>query len=211
MIEVPYIYKMIKVFPPEEDEYISLAALQGRIWDSWMLPWLAHASKRNGSFVDVGANIGLDTVLFSCFGKVHAFEPVHCDILRENAFGCANPVITYDCALSDHEGTAEISLYPGKNAGAHSLVVKHEGGDSKQVQLKRLDDIIDEPVSFLKIDVEGHEMEVLEGARKIIEQYHPMMCVESFYHVKELEEFGKQYGYSMLQIVENNFILLKVQ
>jgi FkbM family methyltransferase len=211
LIEVPYIYKVVKVFPPDKDEYISRCALQGRIWDSWMLPWLVQFSKSGGTFVDVGANIGLDTVLFSCFSKVIAFEPVHHDILKYNSENCIYPVTVHDCALSDHEGTADIYLYRGNNCGAPSLDVKHDGGDSIQVNLKRLDDVInDERVSFIKIDVEGHEMKVLEGAKNIIKKWRPALCVETFDHLDELQSFASEFGYMIRECPEHNYVLVAI-
>jgi FkbM family methyltransferase len=52
--------------------------------------------------------------------------------------------------------------------------------ESKEVRLVRLDDIIGRsfPVSLMKIDVEGHEMEVLAGATQTIEEHHPALVIE---------------------------------
>lgn len=207
MIEVPYIYKMIQVFPPEEDQYISKCALEGRIWDAWMIPWAAQASKMGGAIVDVGANIGLDAVLFSCFAPVWAFEPVHHEILKHNVTGTLYPVAVEPYALSNHTGTSTVYLWDGPNKGACSLN-SEIGQKSVQVELKRMDDVITGAVSFIKIDVEGHEMEVLEGARQIIERYKPVMCVETFEHLEDLKKFADEIGYIIQEAPEHNYILI---
>lgn len=201
---------MINVFPPEEDQYISRCALEGRVWDAWMIPWVAQASKMGGAIVDVGANIGLDSVLFSCFGPVWAFEPVHHEILRNNVTGTLYPVAVEPYALSNHTGTSTVYLWDGPNKGACSLNPEN-GQKSVDVQLKRMDDIVTGAVSFIKIDVEGHEMEVLEGARQIIERYRPILCVETFYHLEELKKFAEETGYIIHDAPENNFILIHLK
>jgi hypothetical protein len=50
---------------------------------------------------------------------------------------------------------------------------------SCQCRLVRLDDTISEPVGFIKIDVEGHELAVLQGAARILELERPVVLVES--------------------------------
>jgi hypothetical protein len=46
------------------------------------------------------------------------------------------------------------------------------------VEKKRLDDIVVEPVGLIKIDAEGHELSVLEGASMLIESYRPNIIIE---------------------------------
>ena len=48
-----------------------------------------------------------------------------------------------------------------------------------QVDVVRLDDVIAEPVGFIKIDVEGHELAVLEGAERILREHRPVLLVEA--------------------------------
>ena len=66
-------------------------------------------------------------------------------------------------------------------------------------------------VDLIKIDVEGMDLSVLEGARQMIERFHPCIFIEHFdYRVsilKELESFLDQYEYKY-NIIENNLITL---
>jgi FkbM family methyltransferase len=80
-------------------------------------------------------------------------------------------------AASNGEHTAMISDAPiMPMPGRQTLHGTGEGGSV--VQCYRLDDLIDKPVHVLKIDVEMHEMECLEGATRILEVDHPDIIIE---------------------------------
>ncbi|UTI62612.1 FkbM family methyltransferase [Paraconexibacter antarcticus] len=131
--------------------------------------------------VDVGANVGYLTSLAAAragsAGEVHAFEPhpgvyalLQANVARWGSAGVAG-VTTHQVALSDHEGTAELNAGARfhENMGLASLSAAPgaAGADDElvPVTVQRLDDVIgDRSVGLLKIDVEGHEPEVLRGA-----------------------------------------------
>lgn len=135
--------------------------------------------------VDVGANLGLYTralARLSC--KVYAFEPSKgvADILRRTS---ARNVTVHETALSDGEGHAELRI---PRAGAHlthslaSLepgVVAGHDTLATEVARARLDYVIHDNVSFVKVDVEGHELKVLQGASGLIERCRPVFLVEA--------------------------------
>lgn len=141
---------------------------------------LRHIDLAGGVCVDVGANIGLHSIEMSSLagerGKVFAFEPephnfellVH--NLRTN--GCAN-VEAVNQAVSDGEGTAFMALSP-INYGDHRLATGDASSGSPQVKLTSLDrtlaDVPDDAVRFIKIDVQGHEMQVLRGMTRTLER-----------------------------------------
>lgn len=130
--------------------------------------------------VDVGANIGQMTSLMAARvgtrGKVFAFEP-HPEIfeeLKHNVFigHCGASVSVEKMALGDHDGEAVLGIPENftTNRGMASLMSDNLPADAARpgevVQLRRLDHIVGqaEPVGLIKIDVEGHELGVLEGA-----------------------------------------------
>lgn len=208
MLKIPYIYKEIEVFDGDVDQYMSQAAKNGQIWDSWMIPFLAMACRVPGAFIDVGANIGLDTVLFSCFAPTLAFEPVHFDMLKNNSQNTFLPVEVSEFALSDTDGEGTVYMYQGPNKGANSMEHPEFTGGSQTVQTRKLDSIIgDVPVSFIKIDVEGHEYKVLDGAKGTIERCHPMMCVETF-DTDRIREYARDMKYDLHEMPEHNFIMI---
>lgn len=135
--------------------------------------------------VDVGANLGLYTrTLARLSTKVHAFEPSAgiADILRRTS---ARNVIVYEAALSDGEGFAQLRI-PREGAHlTHSLASLEPGavGDrdmlATEVVRTRLDSIIQDDVTFVKVDVEGHELNVLQGATALIDRCRPVFLVEA--------------------------------
>ena len=129
---------------------------------------------------DVGANIGLWTLrLAERARRVYAVEPVPGNIarLRENLerSGAAN-VDVIASALGADAGRARLRLHadPGR-------ATIDPGGDI-DVPIERLDDIWrahgSPPVALVKIDAEGSEYAVLQGARDLLERCRPVICCE---------------------------------
>ncbi|MGY6628558.1 MAG: FkbM family methyltransferase [Oceanicaulis sp.] len=134
--------------------------------------------------IDIGANRGIwaheMAALCPC---VWAFEPNPklFDFLRR----AAGPRVTcHGTALSDNEGEAEL-MVPGadgrySNQGASLNPDKIAGAAHMRVTVRTapLDGLDPPPVGFIKIDVEGHERAVLEGARGVIARDRPVMIIE---------------------------------
>jgi FkbM family methyltransferase len=166
------------------------------VWVRWRLMHRAQSAEaelmllRNlvrpsDTTVDVGANLGLYTrELARLSSKVYSFEPSRgmADILRRTS---ARNVTVHEMALSDGEGFAELHI---PRAGAHlthslaSLEPAAVAGQdviASRVPLARLDSIVRENVTFVKVDVEGHELNVLHGAVGLIGRCRPVFLVEA--------------------------------
>lgn len=135
-----------------------------------------------GDAVDIGANIGNHSLYFSdLFQQVHAYEPnpYIFSLLRINA-ALRHNIQAYNVGCSDTETVGEL-LVPKTNMGAGSL----SGSASEEsllipVGLEPLDTLLSgHAVRLIKIDVEGHELSVLKGARAIIERDRPIVIYES--------------------------------
>ena len=135
-------------------------------------------------FVDVGANIGQYTLLASPFVRqVIAFEPNPATYallegnVRRNRL---RNVSLYQAAVSSSDGEAFIfDSDPGNHGGASMQGA--EGG--KRITTRALDSVLDERACkegrlFLKVDVEGAELDVLRGAAPLIEMCKPTILVE---------------------------------
>jgi FkbM family methyltransferase len=136
--------------------------------------------------VEVGANIGAHTVALSQFvgptGWVHAFEPQRlvfqtlCANLALN--GCAN-VFARNAAIGAAPGEIRVpvlSPHRPHNFGGLSLVGAPVG---ERVVLQTLDALGLAACDFLKLDIEGMEIEALQGAAGLIRQFRPILYVEN--------------------------------
>ncbi len=131
--------------------------------------------------VDVGANVGLYTGLFSRLvgpsGKVISVEPVDsnweslCRSAKRNAW---SNVEIHHCALAAESGAARMSCDP-LNSGNNRIERIGSDDDAAGVPLKTLDGIVaGRRVDFLKIDVQGWEASVLRGSRQTLRENRPM-------------------------------------
>ena len=145
---------------------------------------IAARVPRASTVVDVGANIGLSTILLARSAqRVIAFEPSPTNLgyLRRNlaSNGIAN-VEVVAAAVSDRPGT--LRFHEARfGAGSHVVAEGHvQGGAIPAINVPAvtLDDALISPVSFIKIDAEGHEPDVLAGARAVLARDKPMIYTE---------------------------------
>ncbi|MBU2855950.1 FkbM family methyltransferase [Acidithiobacillus ferrooxidans] len=141
------------------------------------------------TFIDIGANIGVYTAMaakrIGSGGMVYAFEPVQRtfkrmeDNIKLNNF--AN-VKTYNIALSSTTGTASIWIPKHNNLGMSSLHPNSTSLDEETIMAITLDRWVKQEkintVDIIKIDVEGHELEVLKGALDTITKLRPIIALE---------------------------------
>jgi len=141
-----------------------------------------------GTFVDVGAYIGL----FSCImahhvgpnGSVIAFEPMSACFtqLRANiSLNRLGNIQIQPIALSNSAGRLPLYL-PQYYGGTSAIAQVWNPSDWKPfetVSSATLDQVFDgKSLDCIKIDVQGHEQEVLEGAVRLIERFHPVVLCE---------------------------------
>jgi len=134
--------------------------------------------------VDVGANLGYYSLLASRLvgpsGRVVALEPnsENCRLLLSSLrMGGVTNVRLVPVAADTGAGWAYYSTHVGSNGGLieASDLLKHPG---TVVPTFRLDDLVEGPVGFLKMDVEGAEGRVVKGATRVIEKDRPIVTTE---------------------------------
>lgn len=145
-----------------------------------LLPYLASPSKVS---IDIGANRGVYT---HCLGKtssqVHAFEP-NPKMYRTLQRTAPANAQTYQVALSNSAGEAIFRIPKGvkglsNQRGTLRDETPNESNVEVRVETKRLDDYGFENVGFIKIDVEGFERQVIEGAMQTIRDSRPVILME---------------------------------
>jgi FkbM family methyltransferase len=134
----------------------------------------------SGTAIDVGSWYGPWTYWLSKRVRdVQSFEPNPkvAAVLRR---GVSSNVTVHECAVSDVEGTAELVLQDLSvgSEGTATIVPGVKGAGSHSVKTVRIDDMGFTDVRFIKIDVEGHENAVIDGALDTIERDHPVLFVE---------------------------------
>lgn len=140
--------------------------------------------------LDIGANVGDWTLSMALRvglnGRVLAFEPVPYlaeAIAKTSRINRQDQVEVHNLALSSEDGTAEFSVEQGNSGGSR---LGHMAGDfsSISVPTRRLDSLLAERpdierIDFIKIDVEGFELQVLQGARATLARFRPPLILES--------------------------------
>jgi FkbM family methyltransferase len=146
------------------------------------LKYLSRVVDPEKNAVDIGANRGIYTEYMSrLVPRVFAYEPnpILVDYLNEVT---RSNVVVRPFALSDHEGTGilEIPKIGGEESFSLGRLVDVKERDllTFPVKLRKLDNEFLENIGFIKIDVEGHERKVLEGAQTVIERFKPGLLVE---------------------------------
>ncbi len=149
------------------------------------LALLHHLGPNCGVAIDAGANEGLFTYrMAALYDRVHAFEinPALASRLRRLV---SSKVRVYPVGLSSREGggTLYTPYYHGRPL--HGWAGLEPGNcptaeryTESVVSVRRLDSFGFDDVSFLKVDVEGHELELLTGARQTIRRSRPVVLIE---------------------------------
>lgn len=157
---------------------------RGRFWEREELDLMAAHFPRGGVFADIGANVGNHTLFAALFMKasrVIAFEPnpPAIAVLRANVAlnGLEDRVdLTHlGWGLSDTEGTGFSTMTKRANLGATTLVPDGQGSLSVRTGDAMLDG---QRVDFIKMDIEGMEMQALRGLDRTIRTQRPPLFLE---------------------------------
>jgi FkbM family methyltransferase len=146
--------------------------------------------------LDIGVYQGIYSYEISKYAKtVHAFEfnPIIFPFLDRNIYKIINNIKLYNFGLSNKNGKTTLRI-PIRNKlvneenyeeffemGRATICDKNEFNEFRtfSVNVKKLDNFqFENPISFIKIDVEGHELEVVEGAIATISRNKPILLVE---------------------------------
>lgn len=186
--------------------------------------WIDYA-KKSDLIMDVGANTGSYSLIAAAVNptaEVHAFEPVAriCDKLRDNCLLNNFTIQVHNVAVSNESGY--LYLVDQRRANEYTcFVLKHPEEDAYSVSSLRLDSFkeifLKARSVLIKIDVEGHEAEVLAGMGDLLKRIRPVILLEVLTEsvAEAMQKFfnGKEYiflnidekkGYRLMRSIERS-------
>jgi FkbM family methyltransferase len=179
---------------------------------SSFLSWL----KPDSTFYDVGGNVGYFSFVASTIitrGRILAFEPLAANLaifeehLRRNRRAGAERITLIPCAVADREKTVQFTndaVLTGSNTYVESQFLKPTV-QKIDVKCVSIDGVVAQgspPPDVIKIDVEGAELEVLQGAEQTLRAHKPPLLLATHdVHVPGIDrkcaEFLKKLGYQL--------------
>lgn len=147
-------------------------------------PELRHLDSiliRRRTALDIGANHGIYChALARTFDQVHAFEPQPACVATLEGWNAPN-VTVHQIGLSDRPRTLDLHIpVVGQVPLTGYASVGPIDGPSQTLRMdvRRIDDLELTDIDFIKIDVEGHELEVVRGGRETIATHRPVLLIE---------------------------------
>lgn len=214
---------------PRDKCIISNEISLNRIWESHMHQIFEKYITNQSVVLEGGCHIGTHTVKLALLGKhVLAFEPLteSNNILRKNIkLNNIDNITVYNDGLSNKPDVAFFQWIGHNNPGASGLSNNPMGTPSyskkidKQlpVNLITIDSLCLDNLNFIKLDVEGYEINVIEGGINTIKKYKPIITLEVYenYYGKYSIEYTKRafkillnIGYTVHHIAGPDFLFL---
>ena len=215
----------------KKQSFVSWKLSQEGIYEETETRYVMDQIKEGQIVLDIGANIGYYTLIFANLvgkkGHVFAFEPEpdNFDVLKKNVeTNNYKNTTTENLAVSNKIGN--IKLYLSKsNVGQHKIFPsKMTSDDYVNVNVTTIDeyfklsDLYDK-ISFIKIDVEGAEMGVLQGMDNLLEknrltllmEFDPKLMIEYNVSPQDLLNFLVSKGFVLNYVDNENKIIKQVK
>ncbi|MFT6890321.1 MAG: FkbM family methyltransferase [Halioglobus sp.] len=155
-------------------------------WEPLLSKTIAAYLREGDVAIDIGANMGYDTLLMSHIvgkgGLVIAFEPELNNLnrlLKNVLVNSCNNIVLQSVALSDVSGRSEILCPPEYNLGQANMRPSSDGR-SLPILTARLDQVLNstdfDRIKLLKMDVEGYEYKVLKGMGNLLDRVDSLTC-----------------------------------
>lgn len=167
------------------------------------LPEMCQSGMANEIFVDCGAYVGdtIEKYLFYCgylFKRIYAFEPGEKTF---KALKIRSERLKQEWALDDNQilcinkglGDTDKKMYLAKGTiDIGGSFVKNEYSDgNSECEICSIDNTINEAVNFIKADVEGYELKMLQGAKEHIKKYKPKLAISIYHSPYDLFEIAE--------------------
>jgi FkbM family methyltransferase len=206
----------IKFVPPTLDRWVALQAHRLKLMGAAEFKFFRTLVQPASHIVDVGANQGLYTLPLSrqaSEGLVYAFEPdpkLFATLKQNVQRNSVRNVILFNAAAASRP--SKLFLRPGRFNRGDNRIVPDQTVSSASVKVDaiRLDDAIaHQRIDLLKIDVQGYEAAVLQGARKLLSANQQVLILFEFWPhglrlagsgPEELLDLLKRSGFSLFRL-----------
>lgn len=198
---------------PRTSEMAWLTAFRGA-YDPALQQVLRSYIAPQSVVLDIGAALGLWTVPLAksaadCGSTVHAFEPYpgNHEWLRSNITTNGLENVTVEpCALGDKSGTAFMTA----ERGSGNAAIDSYGSGDAEVPVRTLDDFaFPAPVSAVKIDVEGYELQVMRGASRLLDRDRPVILGE--FNATWLQRRGEDLSGLMEELHDREYVIYGIE
>jgi len=176
------VFSKCKIFVDTRDISVAPHLIIDGFWESWLTQYFARIVKPGDTCIDIGANFGYYSLLFSGLsgnkGRTIAVEPNPslCKLIRSTSDINGGNIEVAEVALSDRNGRIVLNI-PESKFGDSSIIKRNDGFFSKNSKVKvpmmTLDDLMVNlsihKVDVIKMDVEGVEPQVFSGMEKTLE------------------------------------------
>ena len=187
----------------DEKKIIHLLNIDGMIqyFDPTILP--EHKEGKKEVFVDGGCLDLRSSEYFQMWCKNECRRIVAFEADRRSIEEYMNPVLRQNSALQDvtqvvgkglwsREGVLEFGFTPD-HASTFSVdargKVNINGTNYQRIDVTSIDNVMNgDEVTFIKMDIEGAEMEALQGARKTIDKWHPILAISVYHKANDIME-----------------------
>jgi FkbM family methyltransferase len=199
------------IFP---NDAIAQHIKSGKLWEKHFKDIINIFISSGDVVIDAGANFGYNATLMGkqigSTGLLMAFEPqriiyqqLNGNLILNNVFNA----ITFQAALGNKQATTTMRSVDYEsnwiNIGDTSI---GEGGE--EVSVYTLDEIELEKLNFIKVDVQGYELFMLQGAKNTLQTYKPNIFIEIEPHQlikfniteNQLIDYIKSFGYRIFKI-----------
>lgn len=212
--------------PLNHNRPATIAIKSGEVYELETLEFIQKNYKKGTSIIHAGTYFGDMLPFFSKLvgnQKVFAFEPVHTSYLcakKNIELNHLQNVDLFNLALSEKSSqlTMRIKDKSGTSYGGGSHMISdetfydslHDEPEDHFIKIEALsiDYILqncNETISLIHLDVEGHEISALKGAKNTIEAYHPLLIVESWESKStEINDYMESIGYKKIATMNGN-------
>jgi FkbM family methyltransferase len=181
--------------------------------------------KPDDIIIDIGANIGYLSLNFAAHldssGIVYSFEPErknYNSLIENISLNKGLNIKPIKKALSNFDGKIKLYISKDNNQGSHSTIYNDQilSENYEEIEALKLDDFIKNErllkIDFVKIDVEGAEVEVLEGMSSTMQNFKPIILIEMNNTIQNLrgvstreikEKLFNEFGYASYNILDN--------